>query len=304
MKTAVTLMIFNRPNSTAQVFESIAKARPSKLLIVADGPRADRPGEAALCTAAREIVGQIDWPCEVYRNYSEINLGCRERVASGLDWVFSLVEDSIILEDDCLPHPDFFEFCDSLLDHYRDDDRVMAIGGDNFAPERARGDASYYFSQYCYVWGWATWRRAWRQYDLKMRAFPEFRRKLRACFNTGAEARHWQKLFRLASEGKVDTWDFQWQFAVLRSRGLTIVPNVNLVSNIGFGPDATHTIVADTFNAALPVQSLGVLRHPEKIIQDTDADAHYFLTVHYRSISRRIIDKWAVYRSRLRRMGL
>ncbi|HWK45056.1 MAG TPA: hypothetical protein VNT30_10060 [Stellaceae bacterium] len=291
MKAAVTLIIFNRPDTTRLVFDAIAKAKPKKLLVIADGPRPDRPGEAERCAAARAIIGTVDWDCEILTNFSDINLGCRRRVASGLDWVFSQVEDSIILEDDCLPHPDFFSFCDALLDRYREDGRVMAIGGANLTADRHWGGGSYYFSRYCHIWGWASWRRAWRHYDVEMAALPDFLERQHEHFPAPAEAQYWSDLFRATRDGLIDTWDYQWQFTILRQQGLTIVPNANLVSNIGFGPDATHTKDTGGRGAVVPVHALGALRHPSEIAYNRLADQHFFRLVHHRSFARRARDK-------------
>jgi cephalosporin hydroxylase/SAM-dependent methyltransferase len=274
LKTPVCLMIFNRPDTTEQVFEAIRQAKPPKLLVIADGPRADRPGEAEKCAVARAIIEWVDWDCEVLRNYSDINLGCRKRVSSGLNWVFEQVEEAIILEDDCLPHPTFFRFCEELLERYRHDERIMAIAGNNFQIGRESTGYSYYFSFYNHIWGWASWRRAWRLYDLEMKEWPEVRES-KLLWDTLQEdtqaVRHWSKTFQCGYEG-FDTWDFAWTFACWSHKGLSILPNVTLVSNIGFGPDATHTKGASQF-ANLPTQAMSFpLRHPSVVIRDTQAD--------------------------------
>ena len=156
-KSPVAFLVFNRPETTRRVFAEIAKARPRKLLLVADGPRRQLPDEHARCREVRQIVSGVDWDCEILTNYSEDNLGCVVRVSTGIDWVFTQVEDAIILEDDCLPHPTFFRFCDEMLEMYRVDDRIMTISGDNFQFGRRRWNYSYYFSRYPHIWGWATW---------------------------------------------------------------------------------------------------------------------------------------------------
>ena len=163
LQVPVAFIIFNRPDTTSRVFAEIARARPSKLIVVADGPRAEFPGEAELCARARAVIDAVDWKCEVVTDFSDRNLGCRARVSSGLDFVFSQVEEAIILEDDCLPHSSFFPFCESLLQKYRDEDRVMAISGDNFHRGCRYTDFSYFFSRFVHIWGWASWRRAWNQ---------------------------------------------------------------------------------------------------------------------------------------------
>src|SRR5262245_4967250 len=165
MNTAVALIIFNRPDVTRRLVEVVARARPKQLLVIGDGPRPDRPGEAEKCEETRAIVDRVDWSCDVLTNYSPINLGVGTRPATGLRWVFEQVESAIILEDDCIPHPTFFRYCEELLERYRDDQRVMHISGDNWNFNRQPRPFSYFFSNYCYSCGWATWRRAFRHYD-------------------------------------------------------------------------------------------------------------------------------------------
>lgn len=274
LKTPVAFLIFSRPDTTIRVFEEIRRARPPRLLVVADGPRADRPGEADKCQTVRAIVTRVDWPCEVFTNYSDVNLGCKRRVSSGLDWVFDNVEEAIILEDDCLPHPSFFRFCEELLDKYRDDERIMMISGDNFQVGRQRTSYSYYFSQYVHIWGWASWRRAWKKYDVSMKLWPKVRDGgwLVDLFAEKRIVRYWSRLFEQVYRGEINTWDYQWTFACLVQRGLIILPNNNLVSNIGFGGEATHTAVQSRFANMNTEPMLFPLSHPPCIIQDAKAD--------------------------------
>ena len=163
LSTPVAFIIFNRPDTTEIVFETIRQAKPSKLLVVADGPRTDRSGEVEKCTATRAVIERVDWECEVITNYSDVNLGCKRRVSGGIDWIFSQVEEAIILEDDCLPAPSFFQFCQTMLERYRYDDRISMIGGSNYQQENSRTSDSYFFTKYAHIWGWATWRRAWKR---------------------------------------------------------------------------------------------------------------------------------------------
>lgn len=241
--TPVALLVFNRPEVTARVFAAIREARPERLLVVADGPRADRPTDRDKCAAVREIVEQVDWPCKVDRLYAETNLGCRRRVASGLEWVFCMVEEAIILEDDCLPAPSFFRFCQEMLAEYRDDERVMMVSGSNMLGEWKSAVQSYHFSYYGGIWGWACWRRAWRHYDVDMPLWhdPEIRERVRDVLGLPRHFRLRAKAFDKTAAGTIDTWDYQWSFARLMQSGLTVVPAVNLISNIGFGREATHT---------------------------------------------------------------
>ncbi len=273
LSTPIALLIFNRPQLTARVLDILRQVRPAMLLVVADGPRSNYPGEAVLCQQTREIIEQVDWPCEILRHYSDENLGCRRRVASGLDWVFSQVERAIILEDDCLPDPSFFQFCEAMLDRYCDDERVMAISGDNFQGDRLVTDDSYYFSRYPHIWGWATWRRAWQHYDLAMSDWPALRDRgwLLKLLRDNASAQYWTNIFQGSYEG-FDTWDYAWVFACWRRGGLTILPARNLVSNAGFGEQATHT-KGDSPLANLPAETLAFpLRHPSRVVHCVAAD--------------------------------
>lgn len=293
LKTPVAFIIFNRPETTECVFAEIAKAKPPKLLVIADGPRATRNGEAAKCAASREIIERVDWDCEVLTNYSDINLGCKNRVASGLDWVFEQVPEAIILEDDCLPDPTFFRYCQELLEHYRDDERIAMISGDNFQFGRKRGEASYYFSRYNHIWGWASWRRAWRYYDRNAGIWPELRDHawLDVLIKTAGEKKFWAKIFQAVYEGKIDTWDYQWALASWSQGMVSIIPSVNLISNIGFGAEATHTHGVSIY-ADLPVKSLSFpLRHPKVILPHAEADAFTARGMFSASIYRRIVQK-------------
>ena len=275
LTTPVAFLIFNRPDTTARVFEAIRQAKPPKLLVVADGPRPDRPDDVEKCKAARAIIDGVDWDCEVLTNYSDANLGCKNRVSSGLDWVFETVEEAIILEDDCLPHSSFFRFCEELLDYYRHDKRIMAISGDNFQFRRRHTEYSYYFSRYTHIWGWASWRRAWQYYDVKMKLWEEIRDGdwLKSILEETKVVKYWTKIFQTAYDDKIDTWDYPWTFACWIQNGLTILPNVNLVSNIGFGEDATHTSSSKSRVANLGVQEMNFpLEHPLFVIRHKQAD--------------------------------
>ena len=275
LRTPVAFLIFNRPDTTATVFAAIAKARPATLLVVADGPRASRSGEEQLCAAARAVIRRVDWPCRVLTNFSDHNLGCRRRVSSGIDWVFSLVEEAIFLEDDCLPDPTFFPFCEEMLDRFRNESRVMHIGGTNFQGTARLGDESYYFSRHVHVWGWASWRRAWQHYDVGMEAWSWARAtgRERDILSTPMERRAFTSFFDRVASGEIDTWDTQWTVACRAQNALSVVPSRNLVSNIGFRGDATHTSDAAHPVATMPTVPLDLpLVHPAYLLADTAAD--------------------------------
>jgi hypothetical protein len=275
--TPVVFIIFKRTDATARVFERIREARPPKLLVIADGPRNE--AERVACDQTRAIVDGVDWPCEVLRNYSDVNLGCRRRIQSGLDWAFEQVEEAIVLEDDCLPHGSFFRYCEELLARYRSDPRVRMIAGSNHGPAPLDLEASYFFSRFSLIWGWATWRRAWRDYDGELKGWPAFRRAdgLKRLLGDPAIAHYWTDKFeQFRLSGKPDTWDYQWVFSVFARDGLVVVPRVNLISNIGFGEGATHTKADPQGLACLPVGYIGELRHPVEVTWNRTADLELF----------------------------
>jgi hypothetical protein len=276
LQAAVLLMIFNRPRTTERVFRVISEVKPRKLLIAADGPRG--PAEAALCEETRRVVDKVDWDCEVLRDYSPVNLGCARRGHSAFTWVFSHVDEAILLEDDTLPHPSFFRFCEGLLERYRHDERVMHISGDNFRVG-VPPPYSYFFSKYALSWGWATWRRAWRHYDFGMKAWPEFKVSglMESICDDPFERRYFTDVFDRVHADPVayNTYSTQWMFACWSQGGLAIQPAANLVSNIGFGDGATHTL-GDAEWANLPVADIGVLDHPPFVGRDHAADRYTF----------------------------
>ena len=276
-QSAIAYIIFNRPRHTSETFAAIRAQRPPKLFIIADGPRPGHPTDTQRCLETRAIVELIDWPCEVHRNYAQHNMGCKRRVSSGLDWVFEHVESAIVLEDDCVPHVDFFPFCDTLLERYAEDPRVWVITGNNFQDGRQRGEAAYYFSKYNHCWGWATWRRAWKHYRVDIPFWTQW--KLTADWRKKTpdqvERNVWTGLLDRVQRGEIDTWDYQWTACVWHHGGLTATPRVNLVTNIGFGPDATHTVASDD-EQGLSVYPLGPMTHPSAVRQNTRADRYVF----------------------------
>ena len=294
LRTPIAFFIFNRPDTTGRVFEEIRKARPPKLLVVGDGPRADRPDEAEKCQAARSTIDTVDWPCEVLTKYSDVNLGCKVRISSGLDWVFEQVEETIILEDDCLPHLSFFRFCEELLDRYRDDKRICMISGNNFQQGKIRTRNSYYFSRYTHIWGWASWQRAWKRYDVNMEVWPEIRDKgwLYEMPLKKKVMSYWTTIFENVYKNVIDTWDYQWLFACWIQNGLSILPNVNLVSNIGFNKEATHTKRNKCDNIKTEPM-IFPLAHPRYVLRNFEAD-QYTETNHYaiKPFPLNILNKW------------
>ena len=269
----VCLLIFRRPETTKRVFEIIRRIRPTRLLVVADGPRRGNQEEAVLCKSARDIVSNVDWECELLTNFASENMGLRARVSSGLTWVFEQVEKAIILEDDCLPDPSFFKFCDILLDRYSDDECVMMVSGDNahgFQPK----DADYYFTRYALIWGWATWRRAWEKYDDAMSDWHTKRDSgwVEQIFSDMPAVEYWKSKFEDIHK-RFNSWAGAWVYACFKHNGLCAVPGCNLVSNIGFGREATHTIGMADARHAVETRSMSFpLCHPSRISTDSDAD--------------------------------
>jgi hypothetical protein len=275
--TPVALFVFRRPDTTRRVFETIAQIRPARLLLIADGARPGNPGEAEACQQVREIVSQVDWPCEVSTNFAESNLGCQERMISGLNWTFSLVEEAIILEDDCLPDASFFPFCRDLLNRYRGDSRIAYISGTNLVGKHLKTDASYFFSQIGGIWGWATWRSDWQRYDRHLRDWPSVKSEnlLSEIFDQPKAVAYWTGIFDAMHGNKgPNTWDYQWLFTCLKNNSLIAVPSVNLVANIGFGMGATHTVGADSRLMPSVAAIEFPLRHPSSFIPLRSVDRH------------------------------
>lgn len=278
MQTPVALLIFNRPEITRRLVEELLKARPPRVLVFADGPRPDHPADPELIQAAKVAISDAPWECEVLTNYSDVNLGTKYRPATGLNWVFEIVDKAIFFEDDVLPHPSFFRFCDELLEKYQHDERVMMISGNNFIGGRWTSD-SYLFSHYAGIWGWATWRRAWRHYDVELRAWPELRETkfLRDVLASDDEVAFWRQCFDRIVSGETQTWDHQWQFAIWRQQGLSAMPAANLCTNVGFGPTAQHYKEFNPKLAAVPVAEMPFpLKHPATVVRNREADDFAF----------------------------
>ncbi|WP_267304725.1 methyltransferase type 11 [Mycobacterium barrassiae] len=271
----IIFIIFNRPDTTRQVFETIRAARPTKLLVIADGPRADREGEADKCAATRSIIDDVDWDCDVQTNFSETNLGCRLRISSGISWAFELVDKAIILEDDCVPSESFFHYCTELLDRYENDERVMMVSGNNHLFGQAETADSYYFSRYPHYWGWATWRRAWNKYDLDMKQWPEIRdrRLFDQYFPRLIDRLYWELVFQRTYEGQYNSWAYQWVYSIWANSGLCAAPARNLVQNIGFQhEDATHTTSGSVYSTLSAEELELPLVHPATVLASSDHD--------------------------------
>lgn len=284
----VLFLIFNRPDTTLEVFNAIKKVKPTRLYIAADGPRSNRPGEYELCEETRFVVQLIDWECELKTLFRESNLGCKEAVSEAISWFFENEEMGIILEDDCLPHELFFQFCKELLVKYKYDERIMLIGGQNFLANDMQMLESYYFSQYPHIWGWASWRRAWSNYNKELVGLEIFyAKKLQKCYISQAQQRHLVEQLNLIKHNKLNTWDYQWLFSILDADAFAVTPTRNLVINLGFRNQSTHTFLKDNKKEATELKGISFpLNHPGKLEINYQADYISFKNVLSKSPSR------------------
>jgi hypothetical protein len=300
----IAFFIFNRPEITRLTFERIREVQPKMLFIVADGPRQEIESDCRDCTKTRELVSKIDWDCKVFRDYSDTNLGCKIRMSSGLDWVFEQVDTAIILEDDCLATPDFFRFCNELLDRYKDDERVFSISGSSLNPEfQPVSQSSYYYSIYPLVWGWATWRRAWKYYDVTMSLWKSDRHiiNLKGLEKDWQILDYWEYVFNKTAQNEIDTWDYQWTFCSFLQNALHIIPSQNLISNIGFGQGATHTTQESHLSNLATYTIHFPLKHPLTMMRNYEADRLTEINVYQCRMRQRILKKILDYLSKLKR---
>ena len=276
----ILFIIFSRPDVTQKVFDRIKLAKPAKLYVAADGPRKGNVADKEKCAETRNLVlNNIDWDCEVITLLRDENLGCRNAVSQAISWFFDQEEMGIILEDDCLPDISFFKFCQECLLKYKDDDRFFHINGSNYQLGWQRdADYPYYFTKYNSIWGWASWRRAWKFYDVNIPNWPEIKEKrfFLDMSNSEVDALNRMQIFDSVYNKKVDTWDYQWTFTIMSQSGICITPNKNLISNIGFGEGATHTTKPNK-RANLPVESVKLpLNHPKFVIVDAVSDKRLY----------------------------
>jgi len=296
MKTAILFLIFNRPDTTRQVFDIIRKAKPARLYIAADGPRNGRGGEKEKCEETRAVLKSIDWECEVKTLFRDENLGCKLAVSSAIDWFFENEEEGIILEDDCLPDLTFFKYCEELLEYYREEEKIFMVSGDNFYSKSISNKwPSYGFVKIPHIWGWATWRRAWKHYDINMNGLEKYlsSETFINSWQKKVYQKYWSEMFRKTVSGEIDTWDFSWAYSIFINNGLCVVSKINLISNIGFGlGDRTldnRDKRADMIKAAI---NFPIIKS-EKIVYDNIADQydmdrhftnHYYVKKFFRKI--------------------
>lgn len=254
LNTAVLFLVFNRLESSKKVFQAIREAKPPRLYIAADGARAEREGETEKVQELRNyLVSSVDWPCEVKTLFRDTNLGCKYAVSGAISWFFDHEEQGIILEDDCLPSQSFFGYCESLLNKYNDDESVFLISGDGRATQNVSITNDYSFVKYPMIWGWASWARVWKQYDPELSEWPSTKAEVIPRVSVRKATRQfWSIAFESMFNKKIDTWDFQFVFLLLKNSARCIVPRVNLITNIGFGEGATHTHDASSESANLP----------------------------------------------------
>ncbi len=273
-QSAVLFIIFNRPDTTKLVFEKIREARPKRLYIAADAPRPGKPEDEILCKEARDIVNKIDWDCELKTLFRTENGGCKEAVSAAITWFFNNEEEGIILEDDCLPANSFFKFCDTLLKKYRNDTRIRHITGCNLQQGKKWGDASYYFSNRTHVWGWASWKRVWNEYDKSLARYnnDEIREKLQNIYPDPLVVECWVNIFNDVKAGKINSWAYPLDFINFFNNGLTIIPNENLISNIGYGAAGTNTIETDHVFSNVDLSEIKEITDPAFIVPEKQAD--------------------------------
>jgi hypothetical protein len=278
----VLLLAWRRPETVKKVIASVRSVAPEVVYVACDGPNPASAEEAEKVSETRRMIdNEINWDCRILKFYSDTNQGCRRGVEKAITWFFEHESEGIILEDDCVPHADFFSFCAELLERYRNDQRVACITGDNFQSGARPGGSSYYFSKYPHCWGWATWRRAWTHYSAEFDFWPAWKKSKhwRHLFLKSSERQHWEMVFDSVHQGRTDSWALPWMACVWRASGLTATPQENLVQNIGFGKDASHTNNSSS-KLSLPARGLGLtLRHPAHVLPDQDADDYVFRNV-------------------------
>lgn len=298
-KVPVLFVIFNRPDTTERVFSAIRQYQPDKLYIAADGPRECRENEAKLCKDTRDIVKKIDWNCDVKTLFQDKNVGCGVCVSSAISWMFEFEEFGTILEDDCLPDSSFFPYCEELLIKYKENSNIFLVSGSNFQNGHTRGEGSYYFSHYAGIWGWATWRRAWKFFSHEFDNLDETFKNgsLDHVFQSRSEKKFWYQKFKETRDLSHNIWGNHWLYAVWKNNGMGIVPNNNLVLNLGFSNSGTHVFLNDSLREPKINGSIKLpLIHP-LITIEKDADKYIFNYVYSHSIRRilRLVKENGVY---------
>lgn len=269
----ILFIVYNRPELTKTVFDEIKKLKPKQLFVAADGPKIDVLGDMEKCLSVRKAFkGQIDWDCESHTLFQIKNLGGKWGGYTAIDWFFDNVDEGIILEDDDLPDPSFFPYCKELLDRYRNDERIGMISGDNFQFGNHKTDNSYYFSKYIHGWGWATWKRTWKLLDIFMRDWPEQREKIinEDFIDDPREVGFWKNTLDRMYYGATDAWDYQFCYYLWKNNKLNIIPNTNLITNIGMEGTHSNNPMANQKRESM----IFPMKHPNKIERFKAADEY------------------------------
>ena len=271
--TPILFLIFNREDTTQKVFDAIRRQKPKYLFVAADGARKNKHGEAEKCQQVRDIIKQVDWNCELKTLFRDENLGCKLAVSLAITWFFENVEQGIILEDDCLPDPSFFPYCEELLDKYKDDTRIGHISGNNFLTGIIDENLSYDFCSCTHIWGWASWRRVWKNYYVNFPFWEEQKEKRSLLFCNKREEIYFSSFISdtLNNRNNVNTWDAQYAFTLRSQNQLSVYPAVNLVMNIGMGDlNATHT--SKKTEAPVATAMMFPLKHPQYVLRNKKID--------------------------------
>ncbi len=273
----VLLIAFNRPDKVALMLKELKKAAPSKLYVAVDAPRKDSDKDAEQCRKTLELIEKgINWNCKLEKLIQKSNLGCKYGPVTAINWFFEHEEAGIILEDDCLPDSTFFRFCKEMLERYRDNKEIGVINGENHLGDLKHTiKNSYYFSEVNHCWGWATWRRAWEKFDPDIQSWPEIKSSggLKSYLSDSRAVKYWHEEFdKIYGKADVDIWDYQWNYACIVNKFLTVVPGENLIKNIGFDEDATHTKDHDLIGGVEAGALSFPLKHPTEIAVNTEYD--------------------------------
>lgn len=270
----ILLIIFNRPDLSTQVLNRIREVHPRQLFIAGDAPRREFPTDINLCKLSRNLVSQVDWECNILTLFQKTNLGCKKGPEAAINWFFENVDEGIILEEDCLPDITFFNYCAELLEYYRYKEEVMMIGGNNYQFGRKRTPYSYYFSVFGHIWGWATWRRAWIHDDARLITWPEVRGTnwIKQFMLTEEGAKKYTQNLDSVFNGELETWDYVWSYSRWRQNGLSIVPEHNLVTNIGIDNRGIHTKKKNRITTLVSEAMPFPIKHPPFIVRNVKAN--------------------------------
>lgn len=301
LNTPVVLFFFLREESTIKVLEQIRKVKPPKIYLVGEGHRKDKQGEEHIVQALRKLVEEyIDWPCEVFKNYVQEDIGAGKRISSGISWVFETEEQAIFLEDDIVPSQSFFRYCEEMLNYYKNDNQIMAISGNNPIPE-FEFDGDYTFSNVAHIWGWASWKRAWENYDFEIKEWPKYKKNktLKSAFSNKVFYEFRSDEFDQAHQGKIQTWDYQFSFHFLINSGLAVIPKINMISNIGIGPNATNTISKDESFFGVAEEMKFPIKMKKSVSYDDAFDNYYFKTILFKPYYTNI---WFKFKYRIKKI--